>query len=79
MGRNDILESLGPSGEDEEGTHVPNYDLHAMDLKDSVLDLRMKFPDIKIFREAVKKYNVRRGKDINFFFFKKKKMKEENV
>jgi hypothetical protein len=46
MSRCDILESPCPSEQDEEGTHIPNYDFHAVDLKDLVLDLRMKFPNI---------------------------------
>jgi len=66
MSRCDILGSPCPSGQDKEGTHIPNYDFHAMDLKDPVLDLRMKFPNIYMFREAVKEFNVRRGKNIRF-------------
>jgi hypothetical protein len=43
-----------------------------VDLNDQILDLLMKFPNIQMFKEAVKEYNVRRGKDIRLFFFKKK-------
>jgi hypothetical protein len=35
-----------------------------VDLKDPVLDLQMKFSNIQMFRDVVKEFNVRRGKDI---------------
>jgi hypothetical protein len=57
MGRHDILESPCPSGEDEEVIYAPDHDFHAVDLGDPVLKLKMKFLDIKMFREAVKVYN----------------------
>jgi hypothetical protein len=66
MGRSDILESLCPSGEDEEVTHAPNHNFHVVGLADPDIKLKQKFPDIKMFREAVKMYNVRRGKDVRF-------------
>lgn len=69
MGRSDILESPCSKGEDEEDeevTHAPNHDFHVVDLDDPDIKLKQKFPDIKMFREAVKMYNVRRGKDIRF-------------
>lgn len=66
MGRSDILESPCPNGEDEEVTHAPNHDFHAVDLDDPDIKLKQKFPDIKMFREVVKMYNVRRGKYIRF-------------
>jgi len=66
MGRSDLLESPCPSGEDEEVTHALNRDFHAVDLADPDIKLKQKFSDIKMFREAVKMYNVRRGKDIRF-------------
>lgn len=66
MGRSDILESTCPSGEDEEVTYAPNHDFHAVDLGDLVLKLKQKFSDIKMFREVVKVYNVRRGNDVRF-------------
>ena len=77
MGRSDILVSPLPSDEEDGVTSLPtNCDFHAVDLKDLVLELHMKFTNLEQFREAVKEYNVKRGKDICFFFFKKKKMKE---
>jgi hypothetical protein len=66
MGRSDILESSCPSGEDEEVTHAPNHDFHSIDLGDPDIKLKQKFPSIKMFRETVKMYNVRRGKDVRF-------------
>jgi hypothetical protein len=37
-----------------------------IDIGNPELKLKMKFSSIQLFREAVKQYNVRRGKDINF-------------
>jgi hypothetical protein len=68
IGRRDILESPYPSGEDDKVTHAPNYDFHAVDLSDLVFNLKMKFPDIKMFKEAIKVYNVIRRKTTDFFF-----------
>jgi hypothetical protein len=34
MGRSDLLESPVNSDEDDGDTSIPNYDFHAMDLKD---------------------------------------------
>jgi len=31
----------------------------------------VKFSNIQMFREAVKEFNLKRGKDITFFFLKK--------
>jgi hypothetical protein len=77
IGWSDILESPCPTGEGGEGSHVPNYDFHVVDLKDPVLDLQMKFSNIQMFRDVVKEFNVRRGKDIIFFFLKQKKKKKK--
>jgi hypothetical protein len=37
-----------------------------VDLQDPTIKLEMKFPNIKMFREAVKVYNLKKGKDILF-------------
>ncbi|XP_059450972.1 uncharacterized protein LOC132181751 [Corylus avellana] len=67
MGRSDILVSPIPSDEEDEATSLPtNCDFHVVDLNDPTLKLKMRFPNIQQFREAVKEYNVKRGKDICF-------------
>ncbi|XP_059461906.1 uncharacterized protein LOC132190900 [Corylus avellana] len=66
MGRSDILES--PLNNDEEcqvpSTKSPEF--HRMDVVNPVLHLKMTFPDIQTFREAVKEYNLLRGKEVGF-------------
>lgn len=66
-GRSDILVSPVPSDEDDGVTSFPNdHDFHAVDLQDPHLKLKMKFTSIQVFREAVREYNLKRGKDIRF-------------
>jgi hypothetical protein len=62
----DILKSPCLSGEDEEVRYAPDHDFHAIDLGDPDIKLKQKLSDIKMFREAVKMYNVRRGTDVRF-------------
>jgi len=67
MGRSDILLSPPISDEDSGGiSSNPGSEFHAMDLVNPNLKLKMKFSSLQLFREAVKQYNVRRGKDIQF-------------
>lgn len=66
MARSDILESPVPSDEDGEITSFCSDEFHAVDIVDPVLTLKMKFANIQLFREAVKQFNLRRGKDIQF-------------
>jgi len=75
MGRSDILCSPVISDEDGQISSVPCSEFNAVDLVDPVLELEVKFSNIQMFREAVKEFNLKRGKDITFFFFLKK-MKE---
>ncbi|XP_059454928.1 uncharacterized protein LOC132185104 [Corylus avellana] len=66
MGRSDILVSLVLSDEDGEDVSAPTLDFHAVDLGDLAIQLQMKFPNIKMFREVVRVYNLKRGKDVRF-------------
>jgi hypothetical protein len=67
MGRSDILMSQ-PISDDDSGEISSNLgsEFHAMDLVNPSLKLKMKFSSLQLFREAVKQYNVQRGKDIQF-------------
>jgi hypothetical protein len=65
MGRSDILLSPPISDEDSGGISSNlGSEFHAMDLVNLNLKLKMKFSSLQLFREAVKQYNVQRGKDI---------------
>jgi hypothetical protein len=67
MGRSDIFESPVPSDEDcETQSTTRTIDFHAVDLQDSSIKLRMKFPNIQMFREAIRVYNLKKGKDVKF-------------
>ena len=66
MGRSDILESPVSSDEDCETQSARTLDFHVVDLQDPTIKLEMKFPNITIFREAVRVYNLKKGKDILF-------------
>jgi hypothetical protein len=66
MGRSDILVLPVPSDEECEITSAPGSEFHSVDMGDPVLGLEMKFPDIQTFREAVRMFNLKRGKDITF-------------
>jgi len=67
MGRSDILLSPPVSYEDSGGISSNlGSEFHAMDLVNPTLKLKMKFSSLQLFREAVKQYNVQRGKDIQF-------------
>jgi hypothetical protein len=66
IGRSDILLSPPVSDEEDGGSSThPDVEFHEVDMVNPNLKLRMKFANIQLFREAVKQYNVRRGKDIN--------------
>jgi len=67
MDRSDIL--LSPPISDEEDGEIsynPSSEFHEVDLVNPNLKLKMKFSSLQLFREAVKQYNVQRGKDIQF-------------
>jgi hypothetical protein len=67
IGRSDIL--LSPTvNKDEDGGISSHHGVkfQEIDLGNPELKLKMKFSSIQLFREAVKQYNVRRGKDIKF-------------
>jgi hypothetical protein len=67
MGRSDILESLVPSDEDcETPSTTCTIDFHVVDLQDPTITIGMKFPNIQMFREVIRVYNVKKGKDIKF-------------
>jgi hypothetical protein len=67
MCRSDILLSPPVSDEDSGGISSNiGSEFHAMDLVNPTLKLGMKFSSLQLFREAVKQYNVQRGKDIQF-------------
>jgi hypothetical protein len=68
IGRSDILLSPVPVSDEEDGgtSSHPDVEFHEVDIVNPNLKLRMKFANIQLFREAVKQYNVRRGKDIRF-------------
>jgi len=50
----------------------PSKEFHEIDLHNLTLKLKMKFSSIQLFREAVREYNVKRGKYIKFEKNKKK-------
>jgi hypothetical protein len=64
MGRSDILESPYNSDEEDGVTSKKTLEFHQVDMANPVLKLKMTFSDIQTFREAVKEYNVQRGKEI---------------
>jgi hypothetical protein len=67
IGRSDIL--LSPTvSEDKDGGISSHHgvEFQEIDLGNPELKLKMKFSIIQLFREAVKQYNVRKGKDIKF-------------
>jgi len=66
MSRSDILVSPVTSNEDGEMSSARGCEFHAVDLGDPVLELEMKFPNILMFREAVKVFNLKIGTDITF-------------
>jgi hypothetical protein len=66
MGRSDILESLVISDADCETQSACIVDFHAVDQQDPTIKLQMKFLNIKMFREVVRVYNLKKGKDIRF-------------
>jgi hypothetical protein len=41
-------------------------DFHVVDLQDPTIKLEMQFSNIKMFREVVRVYNLKKGKDILF-------------
>jgi hypothetical protein len=67
MGRSDILASLVISDEDCETQSARTVDFYAVDLQDPTIKFQMKFSNIKMFREAVRVYNLKKGNDIKFF------------
>jgi hypothetical protein len=73
MGRSDILVSPVPSDEECEITLALGSEFHLVDMRDPVLELEMKFSNIRTFREAVRMFNFKRGKDITFKRNKKQK------
>jgi hypothetical protein len=72
MARSDILVSLVASDEEVENSESRGSEFHSVDLGDPSLEVKMRFPDIQTFREAVRVFNLNRGKDITF-----KKMREK--
>jgi hypothetical protein len=66
MVRSDILESPPNSDEEDGVTSKKTLEFHQVDMANPVLKLKMTFPNIQTFREAVKEYNVQRGKEIRF-------------
>jgi hypothetical protein len=71
MGRSDILVSPIASNEEIEIPSARWFEFHAVDLGNPALELEMKFPNIQTFKEAVRVFNLKMGKDItweNFSF-----------
>jgi hypothetical protein len=66
MDRSDILESPVPSDDDFETLSTATINFHAVDLQDPSITIGMKFPNIQMFREVIRVYNVKKGKDIKF-------------
>jgi hypothetical protein len=66
MARSDILKSLVISNEDCETQSAHTLDFHAVGLQDPTIKLEMKFSNIKMFRKAIRVYNLKKGKDILF-------------
>jgi hypothetical protein len=75
LGRSDILLSppivIDEDDIDGNSSH-PSKEFHEIDLHNLTLKLKMKFSSIQLFREAVREYNVKRGKYIKFEKNKKK-------
>jgi hypothetical protein len=75
-GRIDILLSPPISDEKDYGiSSHPSAEFHEVDIVNPNLKLKMKFSSLQLFGEAVKQYNVKRGKYVKF----EKKMKEPGV
>ena len=67
MGRSDILLSLVTSDDNcDTSSTVRTIDFHVVDLQDPSITIGMKFPNIEMFREAIRVYNVKKGKNIKF-------------
>ncbi|XP_062166992.1 uncharacterized protein LOC133873286 [Alnus glutinosa] len=66
MGRSDIFVSPVASDEEVEIPSARRSEFHSIDLGDPTLELEMKFSNIQTFREAVRVFNLKRGKDITF-------------
>ena len=67
MGRSDILLSPVTSDEDCDTSSIARtVYFHVVDLQDPSITIGMKFPNIEMFREAIRVYNVKKGKDIKF-------------
>lgn len=67
MGRSDIM--LSPLISDEDSGGISSNlgsKFHVMDLVNPTIKLKMKFSSLQLFREAVKQYNVHKGKDVQF-------------
>lgn len=60
------MQSLVISDEDDGVAYVPSYEFHAVNLKDPILGLRMKYPNIQLFKEAIKVFKVKKGMCIRF-------------
>jgi hypothetical protein len=75
MGKSDILISSVASDEEVEIPSARGSEFHSVDLGDPTSELEMKFPNIQTFREAVKVFNLKRGKDITF----KKKVRQKCI
>jgi hypothetical protein len=75
-GRSDILQSPPNSDEVDGGiSSYPSPKIYEVDLVNPNLKLKIKFSSLRLFRAAVKQYNVQRGKYIKC----EKKMKEPDV
>jgi len=75
-GRSDILQSPPNSDEVDGGiSSYPSSKIYEVDLVNPNLKLKIKFSSLRLFRAAVKQYNVQRGKYIKC----EKKMKEPDV
>ncbi|XP_062170546.1 uncharacterized protein LOC133876254 [Alnus glutinosa] len=66
MARSDILVSPVASDEEVENSESRGSEFHAVDREDPSLEVKMRFPDIQTFREVVRVFNLKRGKDITF-------------
>jgi hypothetical protein len=74
MGRSDILVSPVPSDKECEITSAPGPEFNSVDMGDPVLELEMKFTDIRTFKEVVRCSILKGGRTSHL-----KGMRDENV
>uniref|UniRef100_A0A2N9J5M7 CCHC-type domain-containing protein n=1 Tax=Fagus sylvatica TaxID=28930 RepID=A0A2N9J5M7_FAGSY len=66
MANSDELISFKATSDEENGLKPKSVEFDVMDMSNPVLENGMKFADVYQFREAVREYNLKIGKDLSF-------------